>query len=129
MRIPIATYRLQFNPSFGFEDARRVVPYLASLGISHIYASPIFKARSGSQHGYDIVDPNQLNPELGTEDDFERLLQAVHENGMYWIQDIVPNHMAFDYQNEMLMDVLEHGRRSNIFHFFDITWENGCDEI
>jgi (1->4)-alpha-D-glucan 1-alpha-D-glucosylmutase len=129
MRIPTATYRLQFTPSFGFEHARKVVPYLAALGISHIYASPIFKARKGSQHGYDIVDPNQLNPELGVADDFERLLQAVHEKGMDWIQDIVPNHMAFDYQNEMLMDVLENGKSSQYLHFFDIAWENTYEDI
>ncbi|MBI5250568.1 MAG: malto-oligosyltrehalose synthase [Desulfomonile tiedjei] len=129
MRIPIATYRLQFNPSFGFNHAGKVLPYLAALGISHIYASPIFKARKGSQHGYDIVDPNQLNPELGSADDFDRLLQAVHELGMDWIQDIVPNHMAFHYQNEMLMDVLESGRNSQYFHFFDIAWENTYADI
>ena len=129
MRVPAATYRIQFSPSFGFEDARKVVPYLASLGISHLYASPIFKARQGSPHGYDVVDPNQLNPELGSLKEFKALVDELHANGMDWVQDVVPNHMAFDYQNEMLMDVLESGQRSEYFHFFDIDWEHLYENI
>ena len=124
MRIPSATYRIQFNPAFGFEQARTLVPYLAGLGISDLYASPIFKARKGSEHGYDVVDPNQLNPELGSADEFERLITEVREAGMGWIQDFVPNHMAFDYQNEVLTDVLENGRHSEYYDFFDIDWEH-----
>src|SRR5512139_2850866 len=112
MRIPRATYRLQFTPSFGFPAARAVVPYLAELGISDLYASPVFKARSGSAHGYDIVEPNALNPELGTADDFEGLNRDVRSRGMGWVQDVVPNHMAFDHENQLLMDVLESGSRS-----------------
>ena len=76
MRIPQATYRLQFSPKFGFKQAERILDYLAELGISDIYASPIFKAKSGSLHGYDITDPNQLNPELGSNEDFESLIQS-----------------------------------------------------
>jgi (1->4)-alpha-D-glucan 1-alpha-D-glucosylmutase len=110
MRIPASTYRIQFNPSFGFNNARKTLRYLADLGVSHIYASPIFRAKSGSEHGYDLVDPNQINPELGSWDDFERLLDEARNNGLSWIQDFVPNHMAFDYQNEFLRDVLENGR-------------------
>jgi len=124
MRIPSATYRIQFSPAFGFEQARKLVPYWAALGISDIYASPIFRSRKGSEHGYDVVDPNQLNPELGTADEFERLVTAVHEAGMGWIQDFVPNHMAFDYQNEILTDVLESGKHSEYYDFFDIDWEH-----
>ena len=79
MLTPVATYRIQFSPSFGFDSARSIVPYLSELGISHIYASPILKAKSGSPHCYDVVDPNRLNPALGTEDDFQRLIKARSE--------------------------------------------------
>src|SRR5512142_3180727 len=79
---PLSTYRLQFNKSFRFEDARRLVPYLHSLGISHCYASPILKARAGSQHGYDIIDHNQLNPEVGTEQEFRQLVAELKDRGM-----------------------------------------------
>ena len=88
MRIPTATYRVQFNSSFGFQAAREILSYLAGLGISDIYASPIFKARKASQHGYDVVDPNQLNPELGASSDFEELISELKSCGMHWIQDL-----------------------------------------
>jgi (1->4)-alpha-D-glucan 1-alpha-D-glucosylmutase len=127
MRIPIATYRLQFNPEFGFAAARGIVDYLSALGISDIYASPIFKARTGSSHGYDVVDQNQLNPELGGEAEFNPLIDRLHEQHLGWLQDIVPNHMAYDGQNPYLMDVLEHGPDSEYFNYFDIEWEAGDD--
>ena len=107
MRIPSATYRLQFTPDFGFNQAKAIVEYLSDLGISAIYASPIFAARSGSQHGYDVVDQNRLNPELGTEEEYEALIEEVQKHGLGWVQDIVPNHMAFSQQNPYLMDALE----------------------
>lgn len=129
MRIPAATYRLQFNCNFNFEAAQSIVNYLAALGVSDIYASPIFKARTGSQHGYDVVDPNQLNPDLGSPQTFDALLQQLHELGMGWIQDIVPNHMAYDSQNPYLMDVLEHGSDSAYFNYFDIEWNTDYEEI
>ncbi|MGB7274016.1 MAG: malto-oligosyltrehalose synthase [Geitlerinemataceae cyanobacterium] len=129
MRIPASTYRLQFNPSFGFESARKIVSYLADLGISDVYASPIFKARSGSTHGYDVVDPTQLNPELGTEKAFETLIGEVQKNKMGWLQDIVPNHMAYDSQNRFLMDVLENGPDSEYYNYFDIDWEHPYSDI
>jgi len=125
MDIPRATYRIQFNNSFRFRDARDLVPYLAELGISHVYASPIFEARKGSPHGYDIVDPNKINPELGTQADFEALVAALKSRGIGWIQDVVPNHMAWDGDNPYLADVLEKGRRSRFADFFDIDWESG----
>ncbi len=128
MRIPTATYRLQFTPDFGFTAAQGIVDYLQALGISDIYASPIFKARSGSTHGYDVVDPTQLNPELGGTEAFEPLIEAVHHHHMGWLQDIVPNHMAYDGQNRYLMDVMEYGPNSEYFHFFDIDWE-GAEEL
>jgi (1->4)-alpha-D-glucan 1-alpha-D-glucosylmutase len=129
MHIPIATYRIQFNLSFGFRDAQGIIPYLAALGISDIYASPIFKARKGSMHGYDIVDPNQLNPELGEYDDFEELRETGKVHGLYWLQDIVPNHMAYDSENSMLMDVLENGEFSPYLHFFDIDWNHPYESM
>jgi (1->4)-alpha-D-glucan 1-alpha-D-glucosylmutase len=122
MRIPAASYRIQFTPSFGFEDATQVIPYLAALGVSDLYASPIFKAKKGSKHGYDIVDPNRLNEEFGTEGAFGDLITVLKENDLGWIQDIVPNHMAFDGENEMLMDVMENGENSEYIEFFDIEW-------
>lgn len=129
MRIPSATYRLQFNPTFGFTKAKEIVQYLFDLGISDVYASPIFKAKKGSLHGYDVVDTNQLNPELGSAEDFEELIRASKARGMGWIQDIVPNHMAFDGENSMLMDVLENGQSSEYFDFFDIEWNHPYESI
>ena len=129
MRIPKATYRIQLNSSFGFTETKTIVPYLAALGITDIYASPIFKARKGSTHGYDVVDPNQLNPELGTEADFEALSEDLKNHGMGWLQDVVPNHMAFDQENQMLMDVLENGQGSEYLRFFDIDWDHPYEGI
>jgi (1->4)-alpha-D-glucan 1-alpha-D-glucosylmutase len=122
MRIPIATYRIQFTPEFGFAAARAIVPYLHELGITDIYASPISQARTGSLHGYDVVDPNNINPELGSAEEFEALIAEVRRHGMGWVQDIVPNHMAYDGENKMLMDVLENGQGSRYTDYFDIDW-------
>lgn len=122
MRIPTATYRIQFTADFGFESAQAITPYLAKLGISDLYASPIFKARSGSTHGYDVVDPTQLNPELGSPEAFAALVQFLQQHQMGWLQDIVPNHMAYDSQNQWLMDILENGPSSNYVEYFDIAW-------
>jgi (1->4)-alpha-D-glucan 1-alpha-D-glucosylmutase len=129
MDIPRATYRIQFNSSFRFRDAHAIAPYLAGLGISHVYASPIFKARKGSPHGYDIVDPNEINPELGTQADFEELVATLKSHGIGWIQDIVPNHMAYDGDNPYLADVLEKGRRSRFAEVFDIDWESSSESL
>ncbi len=129
MTPPIATYRLQFNPNFGFDAAREIVDYLHNLGISTIYASPIFKARSGSNHGYDVVDPRVLNPELGSPEAFSGLIEKLHECEMSWLQDIVPNHMAYDSNNPFLVDVLEYGTNSEYYHFFDIQWEHPDRDI
>jgi (1->4)-alpha-D-glucan 1-alpha-D-glucosylmutase len=122
MNRPTATYRIQFNPAFGFKNAQPVISYLADLGISDLYASPIFKAVKGSTHGYDVVDPNQLNPELGDLSDLEGLAAELKTYNMGWIQDIVPNHMAMDSDNRLLMDILENGSNSRYFQFFDVDW-------
>jgi (1->4)-alpha-D-glucan 1-alpha-D-glucosylmutase len=121
---PLATYRLQFNPDFGFAAAKGMMDYLAALGVSTVYASPIFKARRGSAHGYDVTDPNQLNPELGTAETFDALVETVRQHGMTWLQDFVPNHMAYDSRNRMLMDVFEKGSGSPYYTFFDILWDH-----
>lgn len=121
--IPRATYRLQFNHQFTFNDAARIVPYLARLGISHVYASPILKARPGSMHGYDVVDHSQLNPELGSREDFDRLVRTLHEQGLGLIVDIVPNHLGImGNDNEWWLDVLENGPAARYASHFDIDW-------
>lgn len=129
MRIPTATYRIQFHSGFKFEAAKNIISYLSELGISDLYASPIFKARLGSTHGYDVVDPTQLNPELGTLENFETLVKEIQHHQMGWVQDIVPNHMAYDSENHWLMDVLENGSESEAFDYFDIEWEQAYDDI
>ncbi len=122
MRIPVATYRLQLNRRFRFEEALRLVPYLHSLGISDIYASPILKSRKGSLHGYDVVDPTSLNLELGTEVDFEELAGALKDSHMGLLLDIVPNHMAASQENPWWQDFLDKGQESPCAGFFDIDW-------
>lgn len=122
-RIPRATYRLQLNSNFTFRDACALVPYLHDLGISDCYLSPILKARPGSQHGYDICDHSQLNPDLGSEDDFSALSGALRSRGMGLILDTVPNHMVIgDSQNSWWFDVLEIGPTSSYAAYFDIDW-------
>src|ERR1700756_3404401 len=121
-RIPSATYRIQFNKDFTFRDATNLVDYLSELGITHLYASPILRSRHDSMHGYDVIDPTRLNPELGTEADFEALNQALRDRGMGLILDIVPNHMSASSENGWWMDVLENGPESAYAAYFDIDW-------
>jgi (1->4)-alpha-D-glucan 1-alpha-D-glucosylmutase len=129
MRIPRATYRIQFEPRFGFQEGQAIVSYLKELGISDLYASPIFLARPGSPHGYDVVDPREINPDLGGMEGFVALAERVGRAGMGWVQDIVPNHMAFDSRNPFLGDVLENGTDSRYHRFFDIDWEHYYEAI
>src|SRR5256885_1916455 len=117
-----ATYRLQFHKHFTFRDATKLLDYFAELGISHIYASPLLRARAGSAHGYDVVDPTRLNPELGTEADFFALQTELQNRGMGLVLDIVPNHMSASSDNSWWMDVLEHGPESAYASYFDIDW-------
>lgn len=123
MSIPRATMRLQFHNGFTFDDAVAIIPYIADLGISHLYASPILTARAGSMHGYDVIDPMTINLELGGEEGFRRLVAALRNAGLGIIIDIVPNHMAVGRDNAWWMDVLEYGRASKFAHYFDIDWE------
>jgi (1->4)-alpha-D-glucan 1-alpha-D-glucosylmutase len=128
--IPLSTYRLQFNGSFPFAQAAELVPYLAELGISHCYASPYLRARPGSMHGYDIIDHNHLNPEIGTPEDYEKFVSALHEHGMGQILDVVPNHMGIlGADNAWWLDVLENGEASTYAEFFDIDWYPLKDEL
>lgn len=129
MHEPIATYRLQLTAEFDFAQVAKVLDYLARLGVSDIYASPVFKARPGSQHGYDVVDPTIINPELGDMQELEALTRKARGLGLSWIQDIVPNHMAFDKANPMLMDVLESGPNSLFYRTFDIDWNHAYEPL
>ncbi|MEO8381514.1 MAG: malto-oligosyltrehalose synthase, partial [Acidobacteriota bacterium] len=123
-RVPTATYRLQFHAQFTFRDALRITPYLHELGISDLYASPLLRARSGSTHGYDIVDANALSPDLGTEADLDELHAELQRRGMGVLLDIVPNHMAASHENAWWVSVLENGPQSRFLHYFDIDWRN-----
>lgn len=128
--IPRATYRLQLNRAFTFVQATAIVPYLAHLGISHCYISPFLKARPGSMHGYDIVDHNSLNPEIGTPEEFDRFVKVLHDQGMGLIVDIVPNHMGvMGSDNAWWLDVLENGESSVYACFFDIDWHPLKEEL
>ncbi|HLS85138.1 MAG TPA: malto-oligosyltrehalose synthase [Burkholderiales bacterium] len=129
-RVPRATYRLQLNKDFRFADAIALVPYLAGLGVSHVYASPFLKARPGSLHGYDVVDHNQVNPEIGTEAELDALLEALRRHGMGLVLDVVPNHMGvLQGDNAWWLDVLEKGRASRYARYFDIDWEPAKPEL
>ena len=123
-RIPVSTYRLQFNRHFRFSDARAIIPYLHALGIGDIYASPYFKAKEGSLHGYDIVDHNTLNPEIGTEGEYDEMILELRRYRMGQVLDIVPNHMCVaSRDNVWWMDVMENGPSSIYSDFFDIDWD------
>jgi (1->4)-alpha-D-glucan 1-alpha-D-glucosylmutase len=125
-RVPVATYRLQLHKGFRFADAIALAPYLATLGVSHLYASPFLKARPGSMHGYDVVDHGSINPEIGTEADLDRLIQTLRRHGMGLVLDVVPNHMGVLHgDNPWWQDVLEKGRASPYAKFFDIDWLRG----
>ena len=122
-RLPEATYRLQVNHAFTFRDARRIVDYLAALGISDCYLSPYMMANAGSEHGYDIVDHNALNPEIGSEQDYHAFVETLKSHGLGQIVDVVPNHMGIGGENAWWTDVLENGPGSPYAAFFDIDWK------
>jgi (1->4)-alpha-D-glucan 1-alpha-D-glucosylmutase len=124
-RLPESTYRLQLHAGFSFRDATAIVPYLRDLGITHAYASPYLKARPGSTHGYDIVDHGCLNPEIGTEEDFEAWVAALRDGGLGQVEDTVPNHMGVGTnENAWWNDVLENGPASRYAAHFDIAWRS-----
>jgi malto-oligosyltrehalose synthase/4-alpha-glucanotransferase len=117
---PISTYRIQFHKGFTFRNFRKLIPYLHELGVKTIYASPIFEAVPGSNHGYDVVNPHRINPEIGTLEELQEISNELKQKEMYWLQDIVPNHMAFHPDNSWLMDILEKGPDSPYVGYFDI---------
>ncbi|WP_347156750.1 malto-oligosyltrehalose synthase [Pontibacter chitinilyticus] len=122
--IPAATYRLQLSHKFTLRQVRALVPYLHELGISTIYAAPFFCSRPGSEHGYDVTAPYQINSEIGTKEELKNIAQELKQRRMGWLQDIVPNHMAYHPDNVWLMDVLEKGPQSHFYTFFDIDFQN-----
>jgi (1->4)-alpha-D-glucan 1-alpha-D-glucosylmutase len=118
--IPSATYRIQFRNGMTFDRAAALVPYLKDLGISHLYASPVFTATAGSTHGYDVTNPNEIDPAIGGRDGFDRMAAALKQAGMGLILDIVPNHMSTSLENAWWRDVIEYGQQSRYFRYFDI---------
>lgn len=123
---PIATYRIQFNKDFPFAMGEAIIPYLRDLGITTLYASPLFKARSGSMHGYDVTDPGQMNPELGGEEGFTSLSDSLRRHELTLLLDIVPNHMAASPENLWWLHVLENGPSSEYANYFDIVWQTSA---
>jgi (1->4)-alpha-D-glucan 1-alpha-D-glucosylmutase len=126
-RIPQSTYRLQLNAKFTFDDAAAVAGYLKDLGITHVYSSPYLQAAPGSMHGYDVVDHQRINEELGGEEAHERFCRHLSELGLGQVLDIVPNHMAVGSRNRYWWDVLENGPSSRYAMWFDIDWNS--DEV
>src|ERR1700733_5238262 len=127
---PSATYRLQFNQAFTFQDATGIVDYLHELGITDIYASPFLMARPGSIHGYDVTDQTLFNPEIGDDDSFFRLSAALKQHKMGLTADVVPNHMCITHpSNVWWWDVLENGPSSSFAGFFDIDWHPPKEEL
>ncbi|MGA8110974.1 MAG: malto-oligosyltrehalose synthase, partial [Acidobacteriaceae bacterium] len=122
-RIPVSTYRVQLHAGFTFADAAAILPYLRKLGIGDFYASPIFEARPGSMHGYDVTRHDRLNPELGGEPGFARFAALLKEQPMGLLLDIVPNHMGVGNDSLWWLDVLENGRASRYAGYFDIDWD------
>lgn len=120
--IPRATYRLQLNSQFTLTDAKKIIPYLKELGVSHVYSSPLLTAQRGSMHCYDVVSHTELNPEIGSEREFEEFCRLLSRNGMGLLLDIVPNHMSASLENKLWFDVLEKGSLSKYADYFDIDW-------
>jgi (1->4)-alpha-D-glucan 1-alpha-D-glucosylmutase len=121
---PLATYRVQFRPEFGFEEAASIARYLSDLGVTHLYSSPYLQAARGSTHGYDVLDPTRVNEELGGEAGHARMGQALGEAGLGQVLDVVPNHMAItERRNTWWWDVLENGPSSRYASYFDVDWD------
>lgn len=128
--VPSSVYRLQLNYQFTFRDAIRLIPYLKELGIGAVYSSPYFQATPKCLHGYNVTNPNRINPEIGSEKDFDDFCAALKKHGMGQILDVVPNHMGIASASNLLwMDVLENGPSSRFSDFFDIEWEPEKKEL
>lgn len=128
-RIPFSTYRLQLHKGFTFADASAIAPYLRDLGVSHVYSSPYLQAAPGSMHGYDVVDHQRVNEELGGLKAHERFCRALGETGLGQVLDIVPNHMSLGRENRFWWDVLESGTSSRYASFFDIDWDSAEERL
>ncbi|MDU1923901.1 alpha-amylase family glycosyl hydrolase, partial [Enterobacter sp.] len=120
--IPSSTYRIQFRNGMTFDRVADLIPYMKDLGISHLYASPVFTATTNSTHGYDVTDPNEIDPAIGGREGFDRMAAALKQAGMGLILDIVPNHMSTSLENRWWRDVIEHGGQSRYAAYFDIDW-------
>ncbi len=130
--IPVSTYRLQLTPGFGFAAAAEQADYLAALGVTHVYLSPILQANPGSRHGYDVVDHSRVSADLGGEDAFRSMVEVFHRYGLGVIVDVVPNHMARptpESLNKQLWSVLAEGKRSPYAHWFDVDWAAQDDKL
>ena len=123
MKRPDTTYRMQLSPQFTFLDLERIIDYLDDLGITTIYSAPIFQSKEGSTHGYDVLDPFHINKEIGDLEQLKAIAGRLKHKNMCWLQDIVPNHMAFDSKNPWLSNIFELGPRSKFYNFFDIDWD------
>mgnify|MGYP006269644483 CR=1 FL=1 len=121
---PLSTYRFQFHHEFPLGRAHDLLDYLQALGIRTVYASPVLASRSGSPHGYDGIDPTRLDPELADRTAWEALHQALQQRGMGWLQDLVPNHLAYSPQNQLIREVFERGPLSEFYRYFDIDWQH-----
>ena len=121
---PSSTYRLQLHAGFTFKDLKNMLDYLDKLGISTVYASPIFTASPGSMHGYDVTEPHAINPAIGSVEELREIKKILQQKNMNWLQDIVPNHMAFHMSNHRLYDVMERGPLSPYYEYFDIDWQH-----
>src|SRR6266851_4255882 len=128
-RQPLATYRVQLHKAFGFEAAARIAPYLAQLGITDLYTSPVLQAGPGSMHGYDVVDHGRLNVELGGEQAYDRMAGSLRQSGLGHVLDIVPNHMGLVGDNSLWADLLENGPSAKSARFFDIEWRPVKEEL
>ncbi len=127
-----STYRLQLHADFGFAAAAAQVPYLADLGVSHLYLSPVLQAARGSLHGYDVVDHSRVSDDLGGEAAFVDLAEAAHRHGLGVLVDVVPNHMALvapEHLNRPLWEVLRAGRAASTAHWFDVDWDAGDSKL
>jgi len=126
---PVATYRVQLHKGFGFRQATEIAGYLAELGITDLYTSPVMKAAPGSTHGYDVQDHQQLNPEIGTAAELDALSATVREHGLGYVLDIVPNHMGVGSGNALWLDLLENGPSARAARFFDVEWHPVKEEL
>src|ERR1051325_6526914 len=122
--VPSSTYRIQLNQNFRFADALGILDYLHELGVTDLYLSPVLASRKGSNHGYDVIDPSRIDPDLGSEEEFSTLQSELQNRGMGLVLDIVPNHMAASAENPWWMDVLENGAQSAFAAFFDVDWNS-----